>query len=306
MSSFFNPQNEARSIASQTVGRARSGLMRNVPIRNTLIYMMAVFLVFCGIGFLGYFMAAKMLASSENLAFWNYNITLLVVLLIGWLHVSTLRWGMPWITSDDYLLGTLMTFLMSIIAGLAMFLVSYSPKMFGFTDGSTNEDYKIFVRPLITIIPVFLLPYFITWAFDAYQRIPAKIYKVWKYDPSMLRPKLSAADLKHMTDVIFVLDLQLGEQKIYDIVTDIPNKLAIGEAFQLAINEHNAAEPLRQIDVRDPMNPDSYTNLYEWHFYVQRSWWRNNLYIDPYRNCPENYVTNGARIIARRLVPKHD
>lgn len=304
MNPYFNPQNEARSVVSQSMAQARSGLLRNTPVRNTILYMVVVFFVFCGVGLMGYFMATQLLETSENLTFWTYLIVLMLVFLLGMLHANILRSAMRWMAPDDYLMGTLMTFLMTIIGGLALFMVSFSPQMFGSTNGTTTEDYKIYVRPLITTVPAFMLPYFIEWAFDSFQRIPPRIYKVWQYDTEMLRPRLSAADLKHMTDIIFVLDLQLGEQKIYDIVTDIPNKLTIGQAFQLAINEHNSAEPRRQIDVRNPLNPDPASNLYKWHFYVQRSWWQNNLYIDPYSNCPENYVTNGARIIARRLTPK--
>lgn len=303
MNPYFNPQNEARSVVSQSVAQARSGLLRNAPVRNTILYMVVVFFLFCGIGYVGYFLSTKLLSTSDSLNFWTYTIVLTLVLLLGLIHVSTLRSAMRWIAENDYLLGTLITFLMSVIAGLALFLVSFSPQLFGYSDGTTSEDFKIYVRPLITTVPVFLLPYFIEWAYNAFQQIPPKIYKVWEYDTEMLRPRLSAADLKHMTDIIFVLDLQLGEQKIYDIVTDIPDKLTIGQAFQLAINEHNSAEPRRQIDVRNPLNPDNSGNLYKWHFYVQRSWWKNNLYIDPYRNCPENYVTNGTRIIAHRLTP---
>ncbi|MCX6216958.1 TssN family type VI secretion system protein [Spirosoma sp.] len=303
MNPYFNPQNEARTMAGQVVGQARSNLSRNVPVRNTILYMLVVFFVFCGVGYLGYLTATTLFASSGNAALWTYTLILGVVLLLGVLHANALRWAMPWIAPDNYLLGTLMTLLMGIFGGLALFLVSFSPNMFGWGSGTLDEAFKIHVRPLVTTVPAFLIAYFVQWAFDAFNRIPPKIYKVWKYDPLMPRPRLSESDLKRLTDIVFVVDIRLGERNIYDIVSDIPDKLSIGQAFQLAVDEHNRDEPKRQIEVRDPYNPDPVTNLYEWHFYVQRPWWRGNLYIDPERNCPENYVINGHRIIIRRLTP---
>lgn len=304
MNPYFNPQNEARSVASQAMGQARSGLMRNVPVRNTILYMMVTFFVFCGVGYAGYFTADKLLSTSGSLSYWNYIITLTVVLLLGIAHVNILRWAMPWIEADNYLLGTLITLLMGIIGGLALFLVSFSPKMFGWSGGTINEDFKVYVRPLITTIPAFLLGYFIQWAHESFDLIPPKIYKLWKYNPLMQRPNLSESDMKRSVNVILVVDIRLGDSNLYDIRSFIPDKLNIGEGFQMSVDEHNEDEPARRIDVRDPENPDDETNLYEWHFYVQRQWWQSRLYIDPYRNCPENYVTNGARIIARRLPPK--
>lgn len=292
----FNVQSEVGSVVNSSVNQARSNLLRNRTVRNTILYIFGTLLVFGSVGYLGHILVRSL--PGEAPGFWGYLIVLTLVLLLGVWNISILRSAMPGIGHDDYKLGMLMTLLIGIIGGIAIFVLSFGPKMLGITD---VQELKANVRPLITTVLIFPLPFMMQWAYENYDRIPPKIYKLWQYNPYLQMPNLTEAEFRRTTNVIFVVDIRFGERNTYDIRSFIPDKMNIGDGFQFSLDEHNEDEPTRRIEIRDAQNLNPQANLYKWHFYVQRPWYRPNLYIDPDRNCRENYLQNGVRIITRRV-----
>ncbi|WP_288427502.1 TssN family type VI secretion system protein [uncultured Spirosoma sp.] len=292
----FNVESEVGSMVNSSVNQARSNVLRNRTVRNTILYIVGTLLLFGLVGYMGHLLVRSL--PGQTPGFWSYMIVLTCMLLLGILHVSTLRSAMPSIGSDNYLLGMLMTLLIGIVGGIAIFVLSFGPKVFGLTD---VQELKANVRPLITTVLIFPLPFLLQWAFENYNRIPPKIYKLWQYNPYQQMPDLTDAEWNRNTNVVFVVDIRHGEQNTYDVVTLIPDAMNVGEGFQISSEEHNEAKPHRRIEFQQPTQPNRPKSYYQWHFYVQRPWYRPNLYIDPERNCRENFLQNGVRIIARRV-----
>lgn len=292
----FNVESEVGSMVNSSVNQARSNVLRNRTVRNTILYILVTLLAFGLVGYMGHLLIRSL--PGQTPGFWSYMIVLTSILLLGVLHVSTLRSAMPSIGSDNYLLGMLMTLLIGIVGGIAIFVLSFGPKMFSITD---VQELKANVRPLITTVLIFPLPFLVQWAFENYNRIPPKIYKLWQYNPYQQMPDLTDAEWNRNTNVVFVVDIRHGEQNTYDVVTLIPDAMNVGEGFQISSEEHNEAKPHRRIEFQQPTQPNRQKSYYQWHFYVQRPWYRPNLYIDPERNCRENFLQNGVRILARRV-----
>ncbi|GAB4002302.1 hypothetical protein GCM10028807_60680 [Spirosoma daeguense] len=291
-----NLESEARSMTNRAMSDVRSGLMRSKSIRNTILFVIITFFIFAGVGYVGHLIANKVLPIDSDVSFWTYAIILSIVFILGMVNVSALRSYMPWIQPDDYLQGGLMTLLMGIIGGVAIFLISFSPRLFQIL---ADQEFRANVRPLVSTVLIFPLPFLIQWAYENYDAIPPKVFKKWKYNPFLQMPALTESEFKRTTSVIFVLDIKYGERNSYDIRSFIPDVMNVGDGFQFSIDEHNEDEPSRRIEVRS-----SPKDFFEWHFYVQRPWYRKNLYIDPDRTCRENHLLNGVRILAHRLAPR--
>jgi hypothetical protein len=288
-----NLESEFRNIASGSVSRARSGLLQNKTLRNTILYMLVVLAGFALTGYLGHLLIVHVLKDMPDAGFWGYAIILSIVLLLGMLHVSSLRAFMKWIRPDDYLQGTLITLLMGIIGGLAIFFLSFMPRIFGFTD---TQELKANVRPLVTTVLAFPLAYFVQWAFETFEKIPPKVYKLWKYNALLQMPQLTEREFSQTIMVIFMLDIRSGEKNPWSMRSKIPNRMMIGDGFQFSIDEHNEKEPGREIEYRTVIG-----DYHRWYFYVKRPWWKGDLFIDPDKTCLENQISDGARIQARRL-----
>ena len=174
----FNVESELGSMVNSSVNQARSNLIRNRTVRNTILYILGTLLVFGLVGYLGHLLVRNL--PGETPGFWVYLIVLTLVLLLGVLHISLLHSAMPAIGKDDYLIGMLMTLLIGIIGGIAIWVLSFGPKMLGITD---VQELKANVRPLITTVLIFPLAFLVQWAYENYDQIPPRIYKLWQYKP---------------------------------------------------------------------------------------------------------------------------
>lgn len=287
----------ARSAVTSTISEARSSIMRRSSVRVMILYILVVMVLFLVVGYIGYALVHyEILPPTINVGFWNYTIALVFVTLLGMWNLSGMRSFMPWTQPDRYLQGTLMTLLMGIIGGLSMFLLSYAPGLFRVVE--TQEEFRTNIRPLVSAVLIFPLPYFLNWAYEAYDEIPPKIYKLWQYNPLRQMPQLLEYEYKQTTIIIFMLDIRYGERNSYDLRSKIPNRMMIGDGFQFSIDEHNTNEPGREIEFRD-----IHGQYHRWYFYVKRGWLKSDLFIDPDKTCPENYLRDGVRILAKRLPP---
>lgn len=286
-----------RSAVTSTISQAQNNVMRRSTVRTMILYIFVVILVFLALGYVGYALVHyEILPPMSNVGFWNYCITLTLVFLLGLWHASGMRSFMPWTQPDRYLQGTLMTLLMGIIGALCLFILSFAPSLFRVVEA--QEEFRTNIRPLVSAVLLFPLPYFLDWAYEAYDVIPPKIYKLWQYNPMRQMPQLLEYEYKQTTIIIFMLDIRYGERNSYDLRSKIPNRMMIGDGFQFSIDEHNTNEPGREIDFRDLQG-----GYYRWYFYVKRGWWRADLFIDSDKTCPENYLRDGVRILAKRLPP---
>lgn len=287
----------ARSAVTSSISEARTNLMRRSSVKVMILYILVVMVMFLVVGYIGYALIHyEILATSINVGFWNYIIALVLITLLGVWHVNGMRSFMPWTQPDKYLQGTMMTLLMGIIGGLSMFLLSYAPGLFRVV--IAQEEFRTNIRPLVSAVLIFPLAYFLNWAYEVYDEIPPKIYKLWQYNPLRQMPQLLEYEYKQTTIIIFMLDIRYGERNSYDLRSKIPNRMMIGDGFQFSIDEHNTNEPGREIEFRDVQGA-----YHRWYFYVKRGWWKTDLFIDPDKTCPENYLRDGVRILAKRLPP---
>ncbi len=274
---------EARSIATSTVGQARSRILRRPEVRVTILYVLLTVVAFGLVSFLGHTIIIKnLLPTNSDASFWTYVITLTFIFLLGWLHTSSMKSFMTWIKPSDYLRGTLMTLLFGLIGGLTIFMLSFSPRWF---DALQAQEFKANVRPLVSTVLIFPLAYFLGWAFEAYDRIPPKIYKIWRYNPLIRLPNLTERDRNNTKVVTFVLDVHYGEPNPYDMRSKIPDIMLVGDGFKLTIDEDNRKNPNRMIEIGTPRG-----NFYEWYFYIRRAWWSPYRFVDPYKTLGRRYL----------------
>lgn len=285
--------NEARSIVTSTVSQARSSILRRPGFRVGVLYFLLTVVAFVGVGFLGHWIVIyNLLPAKSDVSLWNYVIILTVVMLLGMLHVSSMNAFMTWVKPGDYLRGTLMTLLIGLVGGLTIFALSYSNRWF---DGLAAQEFKGNIRPLVSTVLIFPLPYFLGWAFEAFDRIPPKIYKLWRYNPLIRLPNLTERDRNNTKVVTFVLDVHYGEPNPYDMRSKIPDVMLIGDGFKLTIDEDNRKNPNRMIEIGTAKG-----NFYDWYFYIRRAWWRPYRFVDPYKTVEENHLRDGDRILSRR------
>ena len=286
---------EARSMVGSAVSQAKGSLTRRPAFRTMILYILMVFLVFLGVGFMGHLLIAGSgpLSSVDNGTFWNYAIIMFVVMLLGLWNMSAMRSFMKWIAPQDYLQAMLMTLLIGIIGCVTMYLLSFSPR---WIKSLAEWDLKNNVRPLLSTVLVFPLPFLVNWAYENFDLIPPKIYKLWQYNPLLQMPQLTEGEFKQTMFVIFSLDIRYKEKNSYDLRSKIPNRMMVGDGFQFSMDEHNQNEPGRVIEMRDEQG-----QYYRWYFFIKKPWWKADLFVDPDKTSPENYLKDGNRIIARRL-----
>ena len=288
--------NEARSIVTNSTSQVRSSILRRPGFRVGVLYFLLTVVAFGLVTFLGHaIIINNLLPAGTDVPFWTYVIILFVVLLLGVAHASAMKAFMSWIKPTDYLYGTLMTLAIALLGGLTILFFSFSPR---WVDALQVQEFKANVRPLINTVLILPLPYFLGWAFDAYDRIPPKIYKVWRYNPLIRLPNLTERDRNSTKVVTFVLDVKYGEPNPYDMRSKIPDVMLIGDGFKLTIDEDNRKNPNRMIEISSNRGV-----FYEWYFFIRRSWWRPYRFVDPYKTVEENHLRDGDRITARRRVP---
>ncbi|MEZ0611478.1 TssN family type VI secretion system protein [Fibrella sp. WM1] len=288
--------NEARSLVTTTVSQAKGRFIRRPEVRGIILYMLCTILVFGGLAFLGHaIIINELLPSTANVVLWTYAILLGIVFLLGMLHVVVMRGSLSWIRRDDYMLGSIFTIGVAIVGGLTMFFMGSWGRLF---ESLAAQEFKANVRPLTSTIMAFPLPYFIRWAFELYEQIPPKIYKLWRYNPLIRLPNLTERDRNNTKVVTFVLDVKFGEPNPYDMRSKIPDVMLVGDGFKLTLDEDNRKHPNRQIEIANAR-----AEFYEWYFYMRRAWWKPMKFIDPYKTVEENHLRDGDRIIATRRQP---
>jgi hypothetical protein len=285
--------NEARSLVSSSVSQARSSFIRRPEVRAIILYSLFTILIFGLLAFLGHaIIINELIPEGFNTMLWTYGIMLGVVFLVGMLHVTVMRSNMKWVRRDDYMRGSILTICVAIVGGLTMFFMGNWGRLF---ESLAAQEFKANVRPLTSTIMAFPLPYFIRWAFELYEQIPPKIYKLWRYNPLIRLPNLTERDRNNTKVVTFVLDVKHGEPNPYDMRSKIPDVMLVGDGFKLTLDEDNRKHPNRQIEIANAR-----AEFYDWYFFMRRAWWKPMKFVDPYKTVEENHLRDGDRIIATR------
>ena len=287
---------EARNVVTSSVNQAKGRFIRKPSVRSTILYTLAAILVFGLVGFLAHAIVInEFLPATSDVGLWTYAITLGFIFLLGIVHVTVLKSMFGWIKHDDYMSGTVMTLYIGLIGSLTLFFLTFSNKLF---ESLNTQEFRGNVRPLISAMLAFPLPYFIGWAYEFYEQIPPKIYKIWKYNPLIRLPNLTERDRNNTKVVTFVLDVNHNEPNPYDMRSKIPDVMLVGDGFKLTIDEDNRKNPNRMIQIANPRG-----EFYEWYFYIRRAWYRPYRFVDPYKTVEENQLRDGDRIVSRRRIP---
>lgn len=287
---------EARTIVSSTVNQAKGRFFTRPGVRSTILYFLAVILVFGLVGFLAHAIVInEFLPATVDVGLWVYIITLSLILLLGMVHATVQPSVFKWVKPNDYFMGTIMVLIVGLVGSLTLFFLTYTTKWF---DSLNAQEFRGNVRPLTSAMMAFPLPFFTAWAYEMYERIPPKIYKIWKYNPLIRLPNLTERDRNNTKVVTFVLDVNNNEPNPYDMRSKIPDVMLVGDGFKLTIDEDNRKNPNRMIQIANPRG-----EFFEWYFYIRRAWYKPYRFVDPYKTVEENALRDGDRIISRRRNP---
>lgn len=226
--------------------------------------------------------------------------------LFGFLNFSFMPWG--YILSMIYALGlgVLAVYLVAkvdaksimerrgflffaslVIMGLAIYLYQF---MFNWL---SDFDLGLWAG---TSIFIFILPLLFWWAYIDLLSIPTEINKMWEYPIQPIDINLDHLDF----DKLLVLELELFKNmkdiEPLKVKVKAPEGMDFGVWFQKFIDDYNTKFPNVPVVYRDGFN-----KAYKWTFFVKKSFFRRNHYIDPDLNITNNRITEKMTIHAKRV-----
>lgn len=271
-------------------------------------YVFAPLAVIISTFFLSIFNKKNSLLNNRKLIVWVLVSGLVLSLpgLLGLLRFMFMPWGYIMSMSYALCLGTLAVylllkidqgmiekskffsfFLFLIVIGLAVYLYQLLFDWIGVMDIGLLAGTSVFVS---------IIPLLFWWTYIDLISIPTEINKIWEYPIYPLDVNIDHLDF----DKLLVLELEL-----YKDVNDIeplkvkvkaPKEMVFGVWFGKFIDDYNLKFPNSSIIYRD-----SYQQSFKWTFFVKRSVFRRNLYIDPDLSIEQNNVTEKMTIHAKRV-----
>lgn len=215
---------------------------------------------------------------------WGYIMSMLYALCLGTLAVYLLlKIDQGMIEKSKFF----SFFLFLIVIGLAVYLYQLLFDWIGVMDIGLLAGTSVFVS---------IIPLLFWWTYIDLISIPTEINKIWEYPIYPLDVNIDHLDF----DKLLVLELEL-----YKDVNDIeplkvkvkaPKEMVFGVWFGKFIDDYNLKFPNSSIIYRD-----SYQQSFKWTFFVKRSVFRRNLYIDPDLSIEQNNVTEKMTIHAKRV-----
>lgn len=215
---------------------------------------------------------------------WGYIMSMLYALCLGTLAVYLLlKIDQGMIEKSKFF----SFFLFLIVIGLAVYLYQLLFDWIGVMDIGLLAGTSVFVS---------IIPLLFWWTYIDLISIPTEINKIWEYPIYPLDVNIDHLDF----DKLLVLELEL-----YKDVNDIeplkvkvkaPKEMVFGVWFGKFIDDYNLKFPNSSIIYRD-----SYQQSFKWTFFVKRSVFRRNLYIDPDLTIEQNNVTEKMTIHAKRV-----
>lgn len=142
----------------------------------------------------------------------------------------------------------------------------------------------------------FFVPLLFWWSYVALLGIPAEIYKIWKYPATPLEINMDHLDF----DKLLVLELELYKRSTdpepLKVKVKAPENMNFGIWFHKFIDDYNLKFAKNPIEFKLG-EQDSYM----WIFFIKRSFFKRNLYIDPDLDIVQNGITEKMTIYAKRV-----
>jgi hypothetical protein len=273
-----NPTSQARSVASSALSNVSSQVQRSKIFISLLLYILGTVL---GFGLLG-------LAAVRSP--WPYPLTFgllqLAVLLLGWLYAAQLPRWLPWLAPGSRWHAALALLLTAGLGAGAIWGLRWLPWAQGYLPPAG------FVMGVTT----FPWPFFFWQAYQAWQAVPLRRYKLWYYNPLAPSPDLTRMDLNHFMVVHFWMTRRAGESLYHDFSSKAPYQMRLSDLFAIFLTDYNKLKPDQALQYVDGQG-----QAFGWLFYAKQPWWRRRHYYDPDRTFQDNFLRQGSIIVAQRV-----
>jgi hypothetical protein len=273
-----NPQSQARGAVSSTVSNLSSRVQGSKVFISGLLYVLGTVL---GFGLLG--LAAVRSPWSFPLTF---GLLQLALLLLGWLYAALLPQWLPWHEVGSRWQGILILVVTAAIGAGAIWALHWVPWA---KNGLPTSGF------IMAVIP-FVLPYVFWASYQAWQAIPYRQFKLWRYNPNAPGPDLARMDLNNFMVVHFWMTRRYGEALYHDFSSKAPYQMRLSDLFSIFLTDYNKLKPDQALQYVDNQGEP-----FGWLFYAKRPWWRGRQYFDPDFTFQDNFLRQGSIIVAQRV-----
>ncbi len=273
-----DPTSQARSAATSTLSNLSSQVQRSKVFLSLLLYIVLTVL---GFGLLG--LAAVRSSLGYPLTF---GLLQLAMLLLGALYAAQLPRWLPWLKEGSRWQASLALLATAALGGG----VIWALRWLAWAQGHLPPSGFI-----MAVIP-FLLPYFFWQSYLAWQAIPHRQYKLWRYNPLAHGPDLSRMDLNNFMVVHFWMTRRYGEALYHDFSSKAPYQMRLSDLFAIFLTDYNQLKPDQALQYMDGQG-----QTFGWLFYAKQPWWRRRHYYDPDRTFQDNFLRQGSIIVAQRV-----
>jgi len=273
-----DPTSQARSAANSSLSNLSSQVQRSKVFISLLLY---VLLTVLGFGLMG--LAAVRSPLGYRLTF---GLLQVAVLLLGWLYAAQLPRWLPWLKEGSRWQAGLALLATAGLGAGAIWGLHWLKWAQGFLPPAGF---------VMAVIP-FLLPYFFWQSYLAWQAIPPRQYKLWRYNPLAAGPDLSRMDLSNFMVIHFWMTRRYGESLYHDFSSKAPYQMRLNDLFAIFLTDYNHLKPDQALQYMD-----SQGQSFGWLFYAKQPWWRRRHYYDPDRTFQDNFLRQGSIIVAQRV-----
>jgi Type VI secretion system, TssN len=242
--------------------------------KKTIFYCLGMLVLFALVGALG------LLGNSTNLQ-WIYFLMQLLLVGVGVLHVWLMYRMASFLHREDTWPGAFFTLLLALFGAAATVALYY------YLGKRENLG-------LATATIGFILPYFVLKAFDYFELIPQKKYKLWYYPLGKDIPDMDLLDLSKILVIQFELAKRQGDTTLTNFKAKAPVSMLFGELFFLFMYDYNERHPDGPVQYLAGGQPQG------WLFYRKHAWWKRRVYLDPHNTFKANGVQDNDIIIAER------
>ena len=273
-----NPTSQARGAANSALSNLGSRVKGSKVFLSTFLYILGTVLAF---GLLGFAAVRSPLAFPPTL-----GLLMLALALLGWLYAAQLPNWLSWLDAENRWQTGSAIVLTAVLGAGAILALRWVPWA------------KNHLPPagFVTGVLPFLLPYFFWESYRAWQAIPYRQYKLWRYNPLAPSPDLSRMDLNHFMVVHFWMTRRLGEGLYHDFSTKAPYQMRLSDLFAIFLSDYNQLKPDQALQYLDNQG-----QAFGWLFYAKRPWWRGRQYYDPDFTFQDNFLRQGDIIVAQRV-----
>jgi hypothetical protein len=141
-----------------------------------------------------------------------------------------------------------------------------------------------------------VLPYVFWASYQAWQAIPYRQFKLWRYNPNAPGPDLARMDLNNFMVVHFWMTRRYGEALYHDFSSKAPYQMRLSDLFSIFLTDYNKLKPDQALQYVDNQGEP-----FGWLFYAKRPWWRGRQYFDPDFTFQDNFLRQGSIIVAQRV-----